>query len=288
MARKQVASSEDTSAEQLDLELPSTENEKEKGKGKEKGKENEAPPSGLAGVRKGIIHKPPRIFLYGVHGIGKSTLAAHAPKPIFICTEEGADEIDVDKFPQAKSSTDVLDALRTLYKEAHDYETVVLDSADWLEDFIALELAATYSAKELGYGHDAVLAEQRVADVLTALNFLREKRKMAVVIVAHCEIRRFDSPLTEPYDRYQPKLKRGFSALMQEWADCVLFATYDVSVAKEDVGFNKQVRRGISSGDRIIYTEERPAFYAKNRYNMPAELPLSFDQVQKFIPYYDQ
>ena len=247
-----------------------------------------APVSGLASIRKGIVHKPPRIFLYGVHGIGKSTLAANAPKPIFICTEEGAEEIDVDKFPKASSSDDVLNALRTLYKESHDYETVVLDSADWLEDFINLELAANYTAKELGYGHDAVLAEQRVADVLTALNFLRDKRKMSVVIVAHCEIRRFDSPLTEPYDRYQPKLKRGFSALMQEWADCVLFATYDVSVAKEDVGFNKSVRRGISSGDRILYTEERPAFYAKNRYDMPAELPLSFAEVQKHIPYYNQ
>ena len=173
--------------------------------------ESEAKPSGLANVLKGIAHRPPRIFLYGVHGIGKSSFGAAAPSPIFVPTEDGVSEIDVDKFPTASSSSDVLENLRTLYREKHDYKTVVIDSADWLEDFIRLELAKEYSEKELGFGRDATYAEQRVGDVLTALNFLRERKDMAVIIIAHSEIRRFDSPLTEPYDGYQPKLRKGFS-----------------------------------------------------------------------------
>lgn len=255
----------------------------------ETGGETPAPAASLlSGIISKAVHKPPRIFLYGVHGIGKTTFAAAAPNPILICTEEGAEELDVPRFPKAESSAQVLEYLRTLYKEEHPYKTVVIDTVDWLEDIVQLELLKDHTAKELSYGQDAQLAMQRINDVLIALNFLRDKRQMSAILVAHSEIRRFDSPLTEPYDRYQPKLQRALSALMQEWADAVLFATYDVSVKSEDVGFNKEVRRGISSGDRILYCEERPAFFAKNRYAMPAELPLDWAKVAAAIPFFNQ
>lgn len=248
----------------------------------------------LEGIIKGVVHTPPRIVIYGVHGIGKSTLAAGAPAPIFIPTEEGANEIDVDKLPTCSSHEDVMNALRALYKEAHDYQTAVIDSADWLEDFIHLELKASYTDKELSYGKDSVRAAEKMNEVLTALNHLRTKRNMACIIVAHSEVKRFDSPLTEPYDRYQPKLQSRFSALVQEWADLVGFATWDVVVQKEEVGFNREARRGISTGVRKLYTEERPAFLAKNRYGMPVELTLpdvsqqreGFKVLAQHIPFY--
>lgn len=244
----------------------------------------------LEQVIRGAIHKPPRIVVYGLHGIGKSTFAASAPSPIFIQTEEGANEIDVPKLPTCTSHAAVMESLRALYKEEHEFETAVIDSVDWLEDFIQLELKASYSDKELSYGKDSVKAAERMNDVLVALNHLREKRNMACILIAHSEIRRFDSPLTEPYDRYQPKLQARFSALLQEWADAVLFATYDVVVKKEDVGFNRTIARGISVGERKLYTEERPAFLAKNRYSMPVEITFprenAYREVARFIPYY--
>jgi hypothetical protein len=240
----------------------------------------------LKSIIKGPVHLPPRLVLYGVHGIGKSTLGAAAPRPIFIQTEEGANEIDVDKFPTAISTTDVLSQLRSLYREPHEYQTVVIDSADWLEDFIHLELKASYSDKELSFGKDSVKAAEKASEILTALNHLRVKRGMASILIAHSDIKRFDSPMTEPYDRYVPKLQKAFGALLQEWADAVLFATYDVIVKKEEVGFNKEVRRGISTGDRVLFTEERPAFLAKNRYRMPVQLPMKWEEIEKHIPYY--
>lgn len=239
-------------------------------------------------VTEGVIHKPPRIFLYGVHGIGKSSFAARSPAPIFLQTEEGANEIDVPKLPVATGTDDVLKYLRMLYKQKHAYQTVVVDSADWLEDFVHLELKASYSDKELSYGKDSLKAEQRMNEILLALNHLRERRQMNSIIIAHSEIKRFDSPMTEPYDRYQPKLQARFSSLLMEWADAVLFATYDVQVKKEEVGFNKEVRRGISTGERKIYTEERPAFYAKNRYGLPGELPLDWEKFSEGIPFYQR
>lgn len=240
----------------------------------------------LPSVVKGAVHKPPRFFIYGIHGIGKSTLAASAPNPIFIPTEDGAGEIDVAKFPAARNRDDVLQALRALYKEEHEYQTVVIDTADWLERFIHLELKVNFSDKELSFGKDSIKAAEALNEVLLALNHLRERRGMGIIVLAHSEIKRFDSPLTEPYDRYQPKLQQRFSALMQEWADVVGFATFDVVVKKEDAGFNKEVRRGVSTGARTFYAEERPAFYAKNRYRMPVEMPLDWKTIASHIPYY--
>ena len=97
---------------------------------------------------------------------------------------------------------------------------------------------------------------------------------MLVIQIAHSTIKRFDSPDCEPYDRYQIKLHDRASALLQESADIVGFLSYRVSIRKADVGFNKSVSRAVSSGQRILYVEERPAFVAKNRYGLPPSIEL--------------
>ena len=231
----------------------------------------------LNSIKKGKSIHAPRIFLYSTHGIGKSTFAASAPNPIFICTEDGLGSIDTSSFPLAKSSADVMEALKTLYTEQHDYQTVVLDSADWLENIMHKEIETRYEAKDLAYGKGALILADRWREVLDGFNALRNDKGMTVILIGHCEIKRFDSPEVEPYDRYQPKLQARASALVQEWADAVLFANYKTMVKKDDVGFNKQVSRGITTGERLLYTQETPAYLAKNRYNLPPSLPLKWD-----------
>jgi hypothetical protein len=230
----------------------------------------------LASIQTGKRLIAPRIFIYGVHGIGKSSFGAGAPDPIFIRTEDGLGTIDVPTFPIAKSSNDVLEAIGSLYSEEHNYKTVVLDSTDWLENMLLSEMDAQYDGKELSYGKGAVILANRWRALLDGFNALRNERSMAVVLIAHTEIKRFDSPETEPYDRYQPKLATRSSALIQEWADCVLFTNYRTMVKKEDVGFDKKVARGITTGERLIYTSETPAYYAKNRYSLPPNMKLSW------------
>ncbi|MDR0807987.1 MAG: ATP-binding protein [Gemmobacter sp.] len=97
-------------------------------------------------------------------------------------------------------------------------------------------------------------------------------------------IKRFDSPEHEPYDRCVIKLQTRASALLQEHSDVVLFANYQISVAKSDVGFNKKVTRALGSGARVMHTEERPAFLAKNRYGLPDTLPLMWSEFLAAMP----
>jgi hypothetical protein len=231
----------------------------------------------LKSIRKNEAIAAPRVVCYGVEGIGKSSFAAGATKPIFILTEDGLGSLKVDHFPMAQSFDDVMGAIDSLYTEKHDFETVVLDSLDWLEAIIQREIEAKHEAKDLAYGKGALIAAEKWREILEGFNALRNDKGMAIILIAHTTIKRFDSPETEPYDRYQPKLQERSNAVVREWCDALLFANYKTIVKNADVGFNKAVARGISTGERLLYTSEKPAYMAKNRYNLPESIPLSWN-----------
>jgi len=237
----------------------------------------------LKSIRKNEALAAPRILVYGVEGIGKSTFAAGAPSPIFILTEDGLGALLVDHFPIAAKIGDVLDAIAALFDGDHNFGTVVIDSLDWLETLIWRDIESKYEAKDLAYGKGAMIAADKWREILDGLTALRNERGMAVILIAHTEIKRFDSPETEPYDRYQPKLQARSSALVREWCDAVLFANYKTIVKKDDVGFNKTVARGISTGERLLFTSERPAYMAKNRYGLPESIALAWPAFESAI-----
>lgn len=234
----------------------------------------------LSSISRGKRIAAPRLFLYATHGIGKSTFASRAPSPIFIQTEDGLGSIDTASFPLATTSKQVFEAIETLYTQEHDFQTVVLDSADWYEQILQREIESTHDAKDLAFGKGALILAERWKQLLDGLNALRNDKGMAVIILGHCQIKRFESPETESYDRYEPKCQGRASALIQEWADAVLFANYRVMVRKEDAGFNKTVAKGLTTGERLLFTQETPAYLAKNRYALPQSLPLDWSAFQ--------
>lgn len=248
-------------------------------------------------------HKPPRILIYGPQGLGKSTFGSKAKKPVFIQTEDGLDAINVPAFPLAKTYADVKQQLTELCNQDHDFETLVIDSLDWLEPLIWQELMQTRptdekgrqikSIDDYGYGKGYVYAMDYWNEYIRAVNYLRNERNMMVIQTAHAHVRRFDNPETDAYDRYEIKLHKSAAAKIQEHCDMVLFANYFVGIKKEDVGFNGERKRAIGSGDRIIYTEERPSFLAKNRYGLPPE--ITFDKggqywktIAEHVPFFNK
>ncbi len=229
--------------------------------------------------------KAPRIVVHGPAGVGKTTLGCGAPNPIFIQTEDGLGKLEVDAFPMMTSFQDVLDALSALYTSEHQYQTVIIDSLDHLEPLVWQHLCDHYvgpkgeryqSIEDFGYGKGFLLALDLWRQLLEGLDALRNDKGMAFILIAHSEIKRFESPMTDSYDRYQIKLHKRASDLVQESVDCVMFADYKTVIEKEEGGFNKVKTRGISTGQRYLYTEARPSFVAKNRYGLPAELPLNW------------
>jgi len=216
-------------------------------------------------------------MLYGTHGIGKSTWGAQAPRPIFIQTEDGLGEIDCERFPLAESFEEVIDALSELYSEKHTFKTVVIDSLDWLERLIWAEVCCkrmVESIEDIGYAKGYTFALTQWRACLDGLSTLRSERAMTVILIAHAKIERFENPETESYDRYVPRLHKLASAVVQEWCDEVLFATYRVYTKVTDESFNRKKAKGLGSGERIVHTGERPAHVAKNRLGLPDEMPL--------------
>ncbi len=237
------------------------------------------PTSQLQQIRKGRNPKPRRVMVYGTHGIGKSTFGAMADAPIFVPTEDGLGDIDCESFPLAQSLGQVMSALESLYTGEHAYRTVVIDSLDWLERLIWGEVCAdkgVESIEDIGYAKGYAYAIDKWRAVLGALDALRSDRGLGVILIAHAKIEKFDNPETEPYDRYSPRLHKLASALVQEWCDEVLFATYRVHTRRVDEGFNKAKHQGIGTGERIIRTVERPAHVAKNRIGLPEEFALDY------------
>ncbi|MBA2480447.1 MAG: ATP-binding protein [Planctomycetes bacterium] len=230
---------------------------------------------------------PRRVMLYGTQGIGKSTFGSMAPSPIFIQTEDGLGEINTSRFPLATSLSDVMQAFAQLYDGEHSYRTIVIDSLDWLERLIWAEVCQAKNVaniEDIGYAKGYTFALTHWRSVLDGLSALRTARGMAIVLIAHAKIETFSNPETEPYDRYVPRLRKDASAMIQEWCDEVLFATYRIFTKSTDEGFNRSRIQAIGTGERIIRTSERPAHVAKNRLNLPDELPLDWNAFAQHLP----
>ena len=228
----------------------------------------------LQQIASGRENKPPRLLIYGTEGVGKSTLAAAAPKPVFIQTEDGLAEIVCDKFPLARALEDVRSALNELGTAAHPYQTVVIDSADWLERLVHAQVCRDFGPVKYdsiekvdgGYQRGYVHALTLWRKVVDALDILRQSKGMAVILIAHAKTEKYEAPGEAPIDRYSPRLHKHACALLSEWCDAVLFATWkhSPSTVKQD------------QNERILRTIAGPRCVAKNRYSLPAEIPLSW------------
>jgi hypothetical protein len=236
--------------------------------------------SQLSLVTKGKQPKPTRLLLYGVEGVGKSSFAANAPNPIFICTESGTEQLDIARFPEPTTLGDVSASLRELAGGEHDYKTLVIDTLDRLEPLIWHEVISTHKDKRgrayesiadvpYGAGYDAALEHWRV--LVSQFEYLRSKRGMGLVLIAHSAIKTFKNPEGEDFDRYGVKVHHKAGGLLREWCDDVLFAAYETYVAEIN-GRSK----GVSTGARVLHSQRSAAWDAKNRHDLPPTLPLDW------------
>ena len=219
--------------------------------------------------------KPISVLFYGVHGIGKTSFAAGAEKPIFIGVEEN-NEFDVARFPKVTSWGQLKDQLTTLMKEKHDYRTVVIDTIDGLEEIAQLEILTGKDAQKSmatargGFGKAYEEMENMFVDIRD--NYLAKLRDagMQVIVLAHSEKNKFEDPmLAISYDTYSTSCHKKCKSIFQDWCQAILFANYDLVRAENASG--KEYAESLD-GKRVIYTEERPSHIGKNRFDLPYEL----------------
>lgn len=237
----------------------------------------------LASITRGKQPGPVRLVLYGVDGVGKTTFAAHAPNPVFIGAEDGTSELDVARFPAPESWLDVLDAIRALTLDAGGFKTLAVDTVDWAEPLLWKHFCKVNSIADKdefrgGFNRweDAVLDHWRI--FLAALEKLQSAQRMNVILLGHVERKAFKNPEGPDYDRYILKLHQKSAALIREWAKGVYIAKYEAFGDRDEK--TKRVR-GVSTGERLLYTEWSAAFDAKDRYGLPPSIKLDWTEFER-------
>lgn len=236
----------------------------------------------LKTVRTGKVQRPQRGVIYGVESVGKTTLAAQAPSPIFLDIEGGSSHLDVPRL-EIKNWNDMLAALTELAAGGHDYQTVVVDSADWAERLAIENLLSDTkqpSIESFGYGKGWVQAAERFARFLGKLDDCVEAG-MHVLVIGHAHIRRVEPPdQMAAYDRYEPKLAKQTAPLLKEWADELYFAQFKTKLIEADSG--KMKARG--GKERVLFTTHSAAYDAKTRAGLDEELPLAWESIASVFP----
>ncbi|MBO1909676.1 ATP-binding protein [Sporosarcina sp. 6E9] len=233
-------------------------------------------------ITTGKIAKAQKVVLYGPEGIGKSSLAAQFPDPLFIDTEGSTSNMEVARMDRPTSMT-YLEQQIDFVKNNRPCKTLIIDTIDWAEQIVIDAVVSEAGKKSItgfGYGEGFIQLSERMGKLLNRLSDLVEIG-INVVLTAHSQIVRFEQPdEMGAYDRYELKLGNKTTArtaaLVKEWADMVLFLNYKTfSVATDDKG-KKYKGQG---GTRTMYATHHPAWDAKNRHNLPDEMPMDYAQI---------
>ena len=220
---------------------------------------------------------PVSINLQGTDGIGKSTFGAGADTPIFIQAEDGLSFINAPRFPQADTWAEMLEQVKSLVTEEHQYKTVVLDTTD-----AAAKLGEAYVCEQngwssaadpkAGYGAFYVAEENAWGHLLSGLNVLHTQKGMNVILLSHVASKAYKDPELEPYDRWEMRCNKKVNSLIKDWVDFNLFANYETQLIKDG-----QKARGVSYGNRGLYTRFAAAYDAKSRLELPNKLEFSWN-----------
>jgi len=219
-----------------------------------------------------------RAVIYGTEGIGKSTLAAQFPGALVLDTEDGTGQIDCARVV-CQDAMSLESAMLDMVGDQQGFRSIVIDSADWAERHIIdhiLRRANKKSIEDFGFGKGYTMVAESCAKLLGLADQLIAKG-CNVVWVAHSHVKKVSPPdQDDGYDRYELKLTRQTAPLWKEWADVLLFCNYRTKLVDGSDG-RKKARGG---RERVMYSERSAAWDAKNRFGLPAEMPMAISELE--------
>ena len=217
-------------------------------------------------------------------GMGKTTLAAMWPSPVFIRTEDGTASLagndNVSLFPLATSTQDVLDAIEALATQKHDHKTLVIDSITQLATMVEAEIVANDpKAKSInqaggGYGAGYSAAAEKHRQIRDWAGSLAYEKGMNVIFIGHADTEMLDLPDMDAFARYTVRMHKKSLPHYTDNVDLVGLIRLKTLVR----GGDGDKKRAISTGEREIICHPQASSVTKNRFNISEPLAFTFDR----------
>ncbi len=233
--------------------------------------------------------RPTRVLMHSQEGWGKTWLAAHFPNTVWIAPEDGFPR-DLPMQPHiipVRKWLDMFAAVDMLITQPHNFLTLVIDTVDWIEPLLHAFVLARDSGRETemnkkgrilesiedyGYGKGYIAADEEWRRFVEKLKELQARRNMHIVFLAHSQVKKFNNPQGEDFDRWQPKMHERITRVCVEWCETVLFGFYDLAAGK--IGDEKRAK-GISEGKRLVGLRYSAMYDAKNRLGLPPVVEMT-------------
>ena len=236
-------------------------------------------------ISRGKADKAQKVVLYGPEGVGKTTLAACFPDPLFVDTEGGTAHYDVARIDPTPASWQALLDVVQAVKAERPCSTLVLDTADWAEGMCVSHVCAKYrqdGIEGFGYGKGYTYVAEEFGRLLDALSDVAEAG-VNVVVCSHAQMRKFEQPdEAAAYDRWELKLQKKDAPMLKEWADAVLFLNWKTTV--EVVGEGKSAKGKARNARRTMFCQHHACWDAKNRWGLPEDVPMDYASIAAHIP----
>lgn len=209
----------------------------------------------------------PKGIVYGPPGAGKTTFGATADKAIILDCENGANHVDCDRTPYLSTWIEIKLWLDALADQEHDFNTVVVDSIDWLlrrlEEHVAgvdgspQGMQQTLNRAHGGYGNGKLVMRNYVYQYLLPTFDRIVMRGVAVLLLAHAVRRTITTIEGIEIEKSMPEIHPDMANTIIEWSD-----------------FIGAIR--VTPGGRELVLNETPQLVAKNRYGIKDSVPLTW------------